>query len=98
MNMDLEQLRDRILKDLKTVGDIAELELARVRNLGRKSDLSGFLRSLKERTEDERRSLGAKANKTRKALEEKFTIQPERLTKKAHETLDRIDVSATSRK
>ena len=47
----------------------ADLEAARVRFLGRKSELTGILRGLKDLTPDERTLVGARANQTRARLE-----------------------------
>jgi phenylalanyl-tRNA synthetase alpha chain len=68
----LERLRDlraRALEELSNVGNPRELELWRVRYLGKRSDLTHILRSLATLTLEERRQLGAQANETKVALE-----------------------------
>jgi len=51
-------------------GDVAALESARVRFLGRKSELTGLLRGLKDLSPEERAAVGAHANKARAHLEQ----------------------------
>jgi phenylalanyl-tRNA synthetase alpha chain len=68
----LEQLKDlraRALEELNEVGNPRELELWRVRYLGKKSNLTQILRSLATLALEERRDVGAQANETKRALE-----------------------------
>ncbi|MHC4449822.1 MAG: phenylalanine--tRNA ligase subunit alpha [Planctomycetota bacterium] len=66
---DLEQLRDRALKEIAAVQDPAALQELRVRLLGRKSDLTAALRGLGALAPDERAKMGKLANVTKKAIE-----------------------------
>ena len=52
--------------------DPAALEEARVRFLGRKSELTQILRGLKDHSPDQRATVGAQANQVRLALEERY--------------------------
>jgi phenylalanyl-tRNA synthetase alpha chain len=52
------------------VADAADLEAARVRYLGRKSELTGLLRGLKDLSPQERAAVGARANEARTRLEQ----------------------------
>ena len=65
----LKDLRARALEELNTVGNPRELELWRVRYLGKKSDLTQVLRSLATLDLEERRQVGAQANEVKSALE-----------------------------
>jgi phenylalanyl-tRNA synthetase alpha chain len=68
----LEQLKDlhtQALDELNKVGNPRELELWRVRHLGKKSNLTKVLRSLAALPLEERRRKGAQANEIKKALE-----------------------------
>jgi phenylalanyl-tRNA synthetase alpha chain len=65
----LKDLRTQALEELSKVSNPRELELWRVRYLGKKSDLTQILRSLATLALEERREVGAQANEIRRALE-----------------------------
>ncbi len=68
----LEQLKNlqmQALEELNEVGNPRELELWRVRYLGKKSNITQMLRSLAALPLEERRKMGAQANEVKKALE-----------------------------
>ncbi len=67
--MELGTLRAKASEAIKNAHDLKALEEARVEYLGRKSELTEILRSLKEMGEEERRAKGAEANNIRKELE-----------------------------
>lgn len=88
--MDLEKIKQEALKDLKAIKDMAELELARIKHLGRSSELNTFLRKLKDVAEDQRRDLGKDANQLWADLEKEFavrSIQVKALANKAQQAL-----------
>ncbi len=70
--MNFELLKQTALADLEKASDDVSREAWRVKYLGRKSDLSLFLRSLAEKTDQEKRALGPQANALRKELELRF--------------------------
>jgi phenylalanyl-tRNA synthetase alpha chain len=68
----LEQLKDlraQALEELSKIDNLRELELWRVRYLGKKSSLTQSLRSLSTLPLDKRREAGAQANEVKRALE-----------------------------
>jgi phenylalanyl-tRNA synthetase alpha chain len=65
----LDQLRDEAEAAVRAAGTTAELEDLRVRYLGRRSELTGVLRSIGELPPDERGPVGQAANSVRTALE-----------------------------
>ena len=68
----LEQLKElhiQALDELNKIGEPKELELWRVRYLGRKSKLTQFLRSLATLPLEERRKVGTQANEVKAFLE-----------------------------
>jgi len=67
---DFDQLRDNALKDIAAAGDDDALQEARVKHLGRKSELTKALRGLGALPKDERASVGRNANVARKAIED----------------------------
>ena len=66
---DLQQLRADAEAAIADAGSAAELEELRVRYLGRKSELTGVLRSIGELPPEERGPVGKAANEVRRALE-----------------------------
>jgi phenylalanyl-tRNA synthetase alpha chain len=67
--MDFDVFRKKALEELERVGDITQLEKWRVQFLGRKSELTLFLRGLAARPLAERKTLGREANALRQELE-----------------------------
>ena len=65
----LKDLRTQALDELNKVDNPRELELWRVRHLGKKSNLTKILRSLANLPLEERRKKGAQANEVKKTLE-----------------------------
>ena len=65
----LEELKSRALGELSAINNTWDLEAWRVGYLGKKSELTGLLRSLASLPLAERKTAGARANETRVALE-----------------------------
>jgi len=70
MQKQLEEIRDRALGELDAIGDVKELESWRVRYLGKKSGIIGILRSLGSLPLDERKAVGAAANRVKVEFED----------------------------
>ncbi|MDD5590439.1 MAG: phenylalanine--tRNA ligase subunit alpha [Dehalococcoidales bacterium] len=66
----LEQLKLGALKELDLITDAKEMELWRVNYLGKKSELTGILRSLSSLAVADRKSVGTVANRIRTELED----------------------------
>ena len=96
----LEELRATALKELAAINDGQTLEVWRVRYLGRKSELTGILRSLATLTIEERKTAGNVANTVRVTLESSFeekkqALEVAQMTKQA--SSQRIDISLPGR-
>ncbi|MEA2375295.1 MAG: phenylalanyl-tRNA synthetase alpha chain [Thermoleophilaceae bacterium] len=65
----LDELRQEGESAIRAAGSSAELEELRVRYLGRKSELTGVLRSIRELPPEQRGPVGGAANAVRTALE-----------------------------
>jgi phenylalanyl-tRNA synthetase alpha chain len=65
----LKDLRVQALEELNKIGNPRELELWRIRYLGKKSNLTQILRSLAALPLEERREVGAQANEVKRTLE-----------------------------
>ncbi len=69
MSQNPENLKQGALEELKSIGAEEQLEAWRIRYLGRKSELTAILRSLANLPPEERRTVGAAANKVKASLE-----------------------------
>jgi len=69
----VEELASKAFDELGRVTDVSELEVWRIRYLGRKSSLIQILRSLATLPLKERRTAGTLANELKRALEDAFT-------------------------
>jgi phenylalanyl-tRNA synthetase alpha chain len=93
---DLQQLRADAEAAIAGAGSAAELEELRVRYLGRKSELTGVLRSIGELPPEERGPAGKEANQVRQALEGLLSEHTSRLEAAELDRRlaeDRIDVT-----
>src|SRR5688500_17485161 len=93
---DLQQLRADAEAAIAGAGSAAELEELRVLYLGRKSELTGVLRSIGELPPEERGPAGKEANQVRQALEGLLSERTSRLEAAELDRRlaeDRIDVT-----
>lgn len=75
----LKDLHSQALDELSKVDSLRELELWRVRHLGKKSNLTQILRSLAALPGEERPKMGTQANKIKRALESSLSEKEELL-------------------
>lgn len=79
----LQELHVQALDELSRISEPDELELWRVRYLGRKSGVTQVLRSLASLPLEERRKVGARANEVKSALESRL-IEKKRIVEEVH--------------
>lgn len=79
--MDFGTLKTKAEKDINNAKDLKALENARVVYLGRKSELTQFLRTLGDMPVEERKKVGTEANRLRKELEELLAKRADALGK-----------------
>ena len=72
MTQRLDALEAEAARAFEAAQDQGTLEEARVRHLGRKSELTGILRGLKDLSPEERTALGARANLLKESLEKRY--------------------------
>ena len=75
----LDQLRREAEDAIRQAGDAAAVEQLRVRYLGRKSELTGVLRSIGDLDASERGPVGKQANAVRQALDERLSARADEL-------------------
>jgi len=93
---DLDQLRSDAETAVRAAGTAQELEELRVRYLGRKSELTATLRSIRELPAEQRGPVGKAANEVRVALEELLAertaeLEASELDRRLAE--DRVDIT-----
>ena len=91
----VEELASKAFDELGRVTDVSELEVWRIRYLGRKSSLIQILRSLATLPLKERRTAGARANELKKALEAAFTEKKSNLERSLALSLQRESLDIT---
>jgi phenylalanyl-tRNA synthetase alpha chain len=98
----IEELKTGALRELEAIKDDKELEVWRVKYLGRKSDLTGILRGLAQLPIEERRNVGAKAGELKNILESTFEQKKQALTVVQTEMASRVtgafDITLPGRK
>lgn len=99
--INLAKIEKASLQDVSRAKTPAELENLRTKYLGRKSELSLFLRSLKDLPQEERAKSGQLANNLRRKLEAEIEgraqqLKSEELTRKIEQ--EKIDVTAPGRR
>ena len=96
----LDELKKQALQELGKIQDVKELELWRVRYLGKKSSLTSILRNLAALPLEERKSAGARANQVKTDLEselqeKKQALREARLVSGAQKEI--LDISLPGR-
>ena len=90
----LEEIKQNALNELEGINNAGELEAWRVNYLGKKSPLTGILRSLANLSIEERKTVGARANQIKTDLEDSFKQKEDALretlltTKAGSEAID----------
>lgn len=102
--MDLEkklhQLAEKSMEDLGNISDLETLEETRVKLLGRKGELTGLLKGMKDVDPKERPKMGQIANEIRDELSEKISEIKQQLSERALEErllAETIDVTLPGR-
>ncbi|MDR2043551.1 MAG: phenylalanine--tRNA ligase subunit alpha [Clostridium sp.] len=101
MKARLEQLRERALSQLQGCDTMEKLSEIRVAFLGKKGELTGILKSMKEVAPEERPQVGQGVNEVREELEkalEEAKAQMERTLREARMKEEIIDVTLPARK
>ena len=95
MLKELEELESKAIKELGSLSQPNELELWRVRYLGKKSQLTSMLRSLAGLPLEERKAVGARANEVKAKLEDDFRQKEQALreTQLARARQEVIDIT-----
>ncbi len=96
--MDLFKIKRGAQNGIKKASDIKTLEKLRVKYLGRKSEITGVLRSLKNLPLKERKEIGPEANNLRKDLEKLFIARVDKLKSQKSKPKTELDITRPGKK
>jgi len=92
----LNNIKESALKELENISSPADLDAWKSTHLGKKSELSGLLKGLKDATPEERKELGAQSNQLKNVLNTAWNEKREKIeAEKIQEKLNKewIDVT-----
>lgn len=97
----LDEIKEKVSKKISESDTHEILEQIRIEHMGRKSELIGLLRSIKDLSPEEKAAIGKKANELKTLIEESISNQKSKLDKKT--VIDKIknewiDVTTPSEK
>lgn len=92
----LEELKQKALRELDAIEELPALEQWRIRYLGRKSELTGMLRSLAELPIEERKTAGALGNRMKSELESVYENKNIILKADSHQSVIRTADTLTA--
>ena len=95
---ELDDIKLQAISEIDSLVSVDQLENWRVRYLGRRGDLTNILRGISNLPVDDRKIVGAKANKLRILLEKKYEVNLSLIKSANHDSQDAIDVTLPGRK
>ena len=95
---ELDDIKLQAISEIDSLVSVDQLENWRVRYLGRRGDLTNILRGISNLPVDERKIVGAKANKLRILLEKKYEVNLSLIKSGNHDSQDAIDITLPGRK
>ena len=95
---ELDDIKQQAISVLSSLDSADQLENWRVKYLGRKGDLTNVLRGISNLPVDDRKIVGAKANKLRILLEDEYQINLSKIKSGNSNTQDAIDITLPGRK
>ena len=95
---ELDDIKLQAISVLSSLDSADQLENWRVKYLGRKGDLTNVLRGISNLPVNDRKIVGAKANKLRILLEEKYQINLSKIKSGNPSNQDAIDITLPGRK
>jgi phenylalanyl-tRNA synthetase alpha chain len=97
VGISIEQIERKALEELDAASDIESIESLSIKYLGRKGEVTSFLRGLSKLPQQKRAEAGKKANRIKKRLESAFNTAIEKFNAAASQTNGVIDVSLPGR-
>lgn len=97
MGKNLEQIKTAALKELDAADKTKKIKELSIKYLGRKGELTLFLRNISQLPPEERPKAGQRANQIKKELEVRFDNKIKKLSRSTLAAKDEIDVSLPGR-
>ncbi|KKQ50800.1 MAG: Phenylalanine-tRNA ligase alpha subunit [Parcubacteria group bacterium GW2011_GWD2_38_11] len=95
----IAQIKKEALAEIAAVESLGVVGELRVKYLGRKSEFTGILKSLKDMSEDERKTIGQLANLIKTEIETAFVEKEKELKEKSFDfAAEKIDVTMPAKK
>jgi len=95
---ELDGIKLQAISEIDSLVSVDQLENWRVKYLGRRGDLTNILRGISNLPVDDRKIVGAKANKLRILLEKKYEVNLSLIKSGNHDSQDAIDITLPGRK
>ncbi|HOX10505.1 MAG TPA: phenylalanine--tRNA ligase subunit alpha [Candidatus Moranbacteria bacterium] len=95
----INSIKNGALNSIEKAGSLDDLENLKIKYLGRKSEFTNILKSLKDLPEEQRRTVGQQSNATKKAIEDVFMQKEQELKAKSFDfAAEKIDVTMPAKK
>lgn len=94
----IQEIKNSALEQIEAAEDLKELEQLRIKYLGRKGELTGILRSLKDLPLNERRQIAPLAQELKKELEELIKTKTNVLKAEEYKVKAGIDITKPGKK
>ena len=101
MEEQISKIKESAIEQIANAATLQQLEIVRVKYLGKKGELTAVLKGMKDLSAEERPKVGALVNKVRDEIEEKIKLNEQILNEKAlNEKLknEKIDITLPSTK
>ncbi len=97
MEETIDQIHTKAISELEAAADVTSVTALSVKYLGRKGEVTRFLRNISRYRPEERAAIGKRANEVKQALDQAFKNAAERLTQTGADRRERIDVTLPGR-
>jgi len=94
----IEEIKVKAISEIKKAADEQALFDVKVAYLGRKGKLTEILKSLKDLSESERKTVGPLANQTRQEIEKELAVRAKTISEKVDWEKEKIDVTLPGKK
>lgn len=95
----INSIKNEALSSISKAGNLDELENLKIKYMGRKSEFTGILKSLKDLPEEQRRNVGQESNAAKQEIESAFAKKEQELKKKSFDfAAEKIDVTMPAKK
>ena len=98
MKEKLEEIKTKGLEKIENAKDLKELEEIRKELTGKKSELSGILKSMKTLSPEEKKSIGMQSTEIKKTFENKLQLKEEEIIENTSVLKEPIDLTLPGKK